>query len=173
MKTIKLFAVVLMVGLLSCNLMSAQPAPVITKKYSNAEIEKMVEANNMVRSADVLPTTALSQKFVKDFPQAVDVDWELGADVYEVDFEINRADYKAFYNASGDLLMYKYDIRTSALPANVKNVVTSKYPDYRFEDTEKVLRGTDVFYKIEIERGERDVKLILKSDGTIVNEYVD
>lgn len=173
MKVIKFLFFAIAIALVSVSCLNAQSQPVITKKYTNAEIEKLLNANMMAHSSDVIPTDQLNQRFTTDFPKARDIDWELGAEVYEVEFEIGFTDYKAYYDQQANLLMYKYDIRASELPANIQNVVASKYSKYRFEDVEKILRGTDTLYKIEIEKGDYEVKLVLKSDGTIVNEYFD
>ena len=173
MRTIKLFGLATVIVAFSVSCLNAQGKPKITNKYSNTEIENLLNANKMTHSRNVIPTTQLTQRFVTDFPKTNDVEWELGADVYEVEFEVGFTDHKAYYDNQGNLLMYKYDIKSSELPTSINNIVTTKYPGYKFEDIEKIQRGTEILYKIEVEKGDYEVKLLLKSDGTIVNEYFD
>lgn len=157
----------------SCQTVSAQPQPAMTKKYTDKQIVDMIQAIRIAHSHDVTPTAVLQQKLAKDFPKAKDIDWETGANIYEVEFEIGRDDYKAYYDTQGELLMYKVEISEQKLPAIIKNAARSKYPDYHFEDIDKIVRGSETFYKMELERGNIEVKLTYKKDGTLVTEHFD
>jgi hypothetical protein len=147
--------------------------PAISARYSNEEIAQMIKTYQTSHSHDVVPPDNLQQKFQLDFPKAHDVEWEMAHDIYEVEFEISFRDFKAFYDANGNLLMTREEIRHSELPAIVKNAAESKYPKYAFDDIYKIRRGTEVFYNIEMEHGKMEVKLSIKSDGTVVKERVD
>jgi hypothetical protein len=154
---------------------AAQVNPAISKEYSNDEIIRMVRKYKSAHSHDAIPNSALIQKFHADFPKAHDVEWEIADSIYEVEFEIKSRDYKAYYDTKGNLLMYIQEIRRTELPATVKNAAESKYPKYRFEDIDKIWRGTAVFYKVEMENKSSDmeVKLIIGEDGVILNETFD
>lgn len=173
MKKLSTFILLSLLVLFSCQTVSAQPQPAMTKKYSDKQIVDMIQAIRIAHSRDITPTAALQQKLAKDFPNAKDIDWEAGANIYEVEFEIGRTDYKAYYDAKGELLMYKVEIGEQELPAIIKNAARAKYPDYHFEDIDKIVRGSETFYKMELERGKIEVKLTYKKDGTLVTEYFD
>lgn len=158
----------------SCTPMKAdEPRPVISSKYSNQEIEQMIRSHKSSNSVDVRPVESLNRKFETDFPNASDLDWEVGADIYQVDFEIGFTDYEAYYDKSGELLRYTAEYSKNALPALVINGIIAKYPDYNFEDVEKIVSGTDTTYKVELEKGGTDVKVLIKADGTIIKEWFD
>lgn len=158
----------------SCTPMNAdEPNPVISGKYSNQEIEQMIRSHKSSNSADVRPAESLNAKFKADFPKASDLDWEIGADIYQVDFEIGFTDYEAYYDKSGELLMYTVEYSKNTLPALVINGIIAKYPDYNFEDVEKIVSGTDTSYKIELEKGGTDIKVLIKADGAIIKEWFD
>lgn len=159
-----------LVCLISCQTTTAQPTPVMSKKYSNVEIEKMIDSYKAARQKNVYPTANQQQQFAIDFPKARDVQWEVGANIYEVEFEIGRTDYKAYYDESANLIMYITDIREIELSAVVKNAAMSKYPNYKFDDIEKVVRGSEIFYKVEMEKDTYDVKALFRSDGTFIKE---
>ncbi|WP_101688879.1 hypothetical protein [Dysgonomonas massiliensis] len=158
--------------LLSCQSVVAQPKPVISTKYSNEKIQEMISSFKNGYSQDATAPASLVSKFNLDFPNAKDIDWEAVADIYEVEFEIGRVDYKAFYKGT-DLLMYTRDIQVSELPAVVKNTAISKYPDYDFEDIEEINIGTDLIYKVELEHHKKEVTMKIKYDGTILKEKFD
>jgi hypothetical protein len=65
------------------------------------------------------------------------------------------------------------EIYRSELPAVVKNAAETKYPKYHFEDIDKISRGTEVFYKIEMERHDTEVELLIQSNGTIREDKID
>lgn len=147
--------------------------PAISDKYNNEEIDKMIQAFKTDYSHDVMPTAMLMQNFRRDFPGSYDVEWEKAANLYEVEFEIRGADYEAYYDEQGSLIMFKHDIYQSDLPGPIKKQIKSQYPNYRFDDIERIIKGTDVLYKVEMERGDMDIKIIIKNDGTIVNKMQD
>jgi hypothetical protein len=153
----------------------AQSNPAISKAYSNEEIVKMIMTYRSSNSHDVMPSAILQQKFQTDFPKAYDVEWETDGKIYEVEFDIQYKDYKAYYDAKGNLLMYIKEIYRSELPAIVKNVAESKYPKYNMEDMDRIQRGTEVIYKIEMENNSSDweVKLLIKADGSVLEETFD
>jgi hypothetical protein len=153
----------------------AQSHPAISKLYSNEEIAKMIKTYKIANSHDVMPSAMLQQKFQTDFPKAYDVEWETDGNIYEVEFNIQYKDHKAYYDAKGNLLMYIKELYRSELPAIVKNAAESKYPKYSLEDMDKIQRGTEVFYKVEMENKSSDleVKLLIKENGTILEETFD
>jgi hypothetical protein len=154
---------------------SAQANPAISNEYSNEEIVRMIKKYKNAHSRDVVPSVTLHQKFQADFPKARDVEWETDGNVYEVEFEVKFRDCKVYYDAKGNLLMHVREIYRSELPAIVKNAAENKYPKYNFEDIEKVRRGTEIFYKIEMEgkSSDSEVKLLIGEDGTISEERFD
>lgn len=144
--------------------------PTISKKYSNIEIEELISGYKRNHSRDVIPANNLKVQFRKDFPNAKDIDWEKAANIYKVDFEIGRIDYEAYYDNDANLLMYTIDIKEYNMPAVVKNAAVSKYPDYKFEDIEKVVRGTETFYRVEMEKGKTEIKANFDPRGIFIKE---
>lgn len=169
MKTIKSLLLIGMVAFLSCQVKAVEP--VITQKYSNVEIQKLIRDSKVVNSTDVLPSETFTTQFMRDFPTSRNPEWETANGIYEVEFEINFRDYEAYYDSQANLLMYKYDIRKSSLPEGIKKTVKDSYPRYRYDDVEKIHMGTDIIYKIELERGEHDVKLYIKENGTTLPTF--
>ena len=152
---------------------AAQSNPTIAREYSNETIVEMIRKYKNSKSRDVIPSTELSKKFKSDFPKAYKAEWEVAEDLYEVEFEVKSRDGKAYYDAKGNLLMLVEEIYRSELPAVVRNAAETKYPKYKFEDIDKIRRGTEVFYKIEMELRDTEVKLLIKQDGIVLDERFD
>jgi hypothetical protein len=153
----------------------AAQTPAISTKYTDAEIAQIVNNYRAAHSRDVFPPDTLQQKFQADFPKARDVEWETANDIYEVEFEIRFRDFRALYDKSGNLLMVVEEIRPSELPAVVRNTAEGRYPKFHFEDMEKIRRGTETVYKIEMEKSfsDMEVKLLVDSGGKILEERFD
>lgn len=172
MKKIGLGLLTLLAALFMCQPVSAQ-SPAISASYTNEQVDRMLQDFKVNYSHDVVPSQALLQKFMRDFPGARDVEWETAANIYEVEFEIRRDDYKAYYDEQGNLIMYIHDAYQSDLPAAVTNKIRAEYPNYRFSEVERIVKGTETLYKVEVERGDMEVKYVIKSDGTVINKMID
>jgi hypothetical protein len=120
-----------------------------------------------------MPPSKLATKFKADFPKTSDVEWEVTDSIYEVEFDVRFRDWTAYYDVEGNLLMTVEEIYRSELPAVVKNAAETKYPKYHFEDIDRIRRGTEVFYRIEMELRDTEVELLVQSNGTITEEKID
>lgn len=160
-------------GLMACQTSGADPAPNVATGGSDDEVVKMIETYKSSHSHDVTPPELLRKKFNADFPKATDVEWEVAENIYEVEFDISFTDYKALYDEKGNLLMYMTDIPKSKIPAIVMNAFNGKYPKYKIDDVDKITAGKHVYYEIEGERGDLDIKALFKDDGTFIKELRD
>jgi hypothetical protein len=173
MKGLKFFIALASCALLVQMAAAQSPAPAISGVYSNETIAEMIRKHRTSRSHDVMPPSKLATKFKADFPKASDVEWEVADSIYEVEFDARFRDWKAYYDVEGNLLMTVEEIYRSELPAVVKNAVEAKYAKYHFEDIDRIRRGTEVFYRIEMEFRDTEVELLVQSNGTITEEKID
>lgn len=150
----------------SCESATSHINPPVSDKYSNKEIDSILIHNQAAKSHDISPPSE-SQQFLVDFPIATDVEWEKRGDILVVDFEIEDTDYESYYDLSVNLLMYQYEISESDIPAVVKNSAVGKYPDYNIEEARKIVRGSEIFYKLELKRDGLKAFLSLGHDGVI------
>ena len=156
--------------LMCCTSFAQNPA--ISTKYSDQEIATLMQNYKNTRNRDVRVDGVLLQNFRQHFPNAYDVEWETNDEIYEVEFEIQKRDFHAYYDKDGNLLLYRQDIRERDLPAVVKQTATAKYPRHRFDDIEKIVKGTQTFYKIEMELRDHEVTIYVASDGTILERVL-
>lgn len=170
MKTLKILSMA--AGLLLVQAAAAQ-SPAISTRYTNEKIAQLVKAHKASHPRDVAPPENLRQKLHADFPSASDVEWEASDSLYEVEFDVRFSDWKAYYDAEGNLLMTVEELFRYELPAVVKNAAKAKYPKYRIEDIRKIRCGTALFYKVEMELRDAEVELLLQPNGETLSEKID
>lgn len=174
MKSTKNLTLLLAIIALSSSVLFAKlPTPTISTKYSDSEIATLIQNYKSTPDRDVKVDGALLKKFQADFPKAKFVEWETNDEVYEADFEIgtifNTHDIEAYYDKNGELLMYEAEISVSDLPANVKETAQKQHPNYRFDDDiEKIVKGKQTYYKIEMEHRDNEVTIYIGSDGKVI-----
>lgn len=115
-----------------------------------------------------VPSVVLNT-FKKEFPKAVDIEWEKKGEQFNVEFELGwSVDYEAWFSADGKLIRYTEDIPAKDLPNAVKNTITSQYKDYRVDDAEKIVTNGVETYKVELEKGKEEIKVIFSKKGKVI-----
>ncbi|WP_240623407.1 PepSY-like domain-containing protein [Brumimicrobium aurantiacum] len=108
--------------------------------------------------------------FKKEFPKAVDIEWEMKGEQYNVEFEIGWSkDFEAWFSADGTIIRYTEEISQSELPSDVKSAITKNYPGYSIDDVEKLVSGKEVSYEVELEKGSEDVDVIFSENGSVIS----
>ena len=119
--------------------------------------------------ADEVPSVILNT-FKQKFPKAVDVEWEMKEKLYNVEFEIGRADHEAWINDSGKVVKHKFDVTASQLPKEVTAGVKNIYKGYRIDDAEKIETVEKVLYKLELKTLTKEEDVVFDSQGKVVSE---
>jgi len=168
----KKYFLILLAAMFTNTLIAQTPA--ISTKYTDAEIDELILRFNRSRNWDVRTVDgALAQRFRADFPDARNVEWETNNEVFEVEFYIGHSEFDAYYDKDGNLLMYVQDLSTRDLPEVIRNAAQARLPGYRFDDIDKVVKGTRTYFVIEMERGDLEYQLVISNDGTILSERRD
>lgn len=115
---------------------------------------------------------AVKNTFKAKFPAATRLEWEKKGELYEAEFHVNNVDHKALLNETGQLQVFKNDIRTANLPQAVKQAVKTNYKGFRIDDAEKVTRGTVVYYQVELDGEPHDQKVVFTTDGKVAEDQV-
>ncbi len=122
-------------------------------------------------SADRVPT-AVKENFLKSYPKAKKVDWELKRGNYEAEFDLGRVGHKATYAPAGKILSFEKDIPNSKLPNAIAKSIKTKYPKARIDDVDLINTGGEITYKVDIE-GIPDVNVWYSADGKFIKEVAD
>jgi len=94
----------------------------------------------------VLTTTLMAT-----FPEATDVEWEKKLEDYEAEFDINKVEYTALMNASGEMIMYKHDVTEQEFPEVVRAVIHQKYNGMKLDDYEKLFLNGQSYFQVELD----------------------
>ena len=113
--------------------------------------------------------------FQQKFPKAKKVDWELKGNVYEAEFETGLfgTDQEAWFQHNGKLLRYKTDINKRELPKNVVDRVKRDFPGDRIDDAKKITAEQKVSYAFEVKSQKEEWKLVVDSQGNVLEKIRD
>lgn len=112
--------------------------------------------------------------FEKEFPKAIDVEWELKGNLYKVDFETGmEVDHDAWYTKTGDLKKHKEDISKNELPKSVINTLNTNYKGFRVDDCDKYTEGSTITYKVDVESATQDWKIWFDTNGKELKKVND
>ncbi|MDR2969253.1 MAG: PepSY-like domain-containing protein [Tannerellaceae bacterium] len=147
--------------------------PEVSGNLPDDEADALIAAYYSGRNEDVRPSdvpAAVLSGFNTVFSGARDIDWEVSANVYKVDFEINNVDYDAWYRPDGTLLAYKFDVTRSSLPQVVNAAITSRFAGYGIDDAEKVVKAGSAGYLVELESRNMEEDAYFGEDGTYISD---
>lgn len=113
--------------------------------------------------------SVVKNTLVTKFSYSGPVDWEKEQGNYEAEFREDTLGYKALISPQGNLLRYKEPIALNELPAAVRQTLQAQYRDHGVEDLEKVVRGQEAYYQLELEKGIKELQLVLTPDGMVTN----
>jgi hypothetical protein len=128
----------------------------------------MVNAQNLKESEVPQP---VKESFKNTFKEAKDVKWEKEKNGdFEVEFEINKTEQSATFDATGRLLETELEIATSELPAEAKNYIIKTYPGSKIKKAEKI---TDAQGVITYEAEVSDLDVLFDSNGKFLKSVKD
>lgn len=112
-----------------------------------------------------VPSVVLNT-FQQQFAKADDVEWEKEGGQYVVEFEMGKAEHKAWLDASGKLLMHGPAIAEKELPDAVKAAIKRDYAAYDLDDVYKVEGNNAATYAAELEKGKDEMTVVYRADGS-------
>ena len=124
--------------------------------------------------ADMLPSNlpqGVQSYLSQHYPDARVVDTEFERGVYEVEIVDGRTVRELRFDADGNWLETRTEVRVSSLPAAVLDAVrTSEYGSWQIEDADLVQTPDGEWYEVELEepRTDREARLRVRADGTIL-----
>ena len=127
--------------------------------------------------ADEIPTntykglTAEMETFIQEkYPNARIKDVDREHNSVEVEIIHDNKEKDVLFDLSSQWLYTTWELRIADLPANIaaaKN--NTQYADYRIDDADFVETPQQNFYLLELEKGNREVKIKVAEDGTILD----
>lgn len=108
--------------------------------------------------------------FNTKFPTAVKTVWDRKGDIYQATFEMGKADYKACFDETGRITIYKTKTHVPALPAPVLKTIRKQYKGYKIEDVDKVDKSGNIYYQLALRSASDKLQLIVAPDGNIISD---
>lgn len=127
----------------------------------------LASCSNEIQESKV--PSVVKNTLVTTFSYTGPVDWEKEQGNYEAEFREDTLGYKALISPQGVLLRYKEPIAPSDLPAPVQQVLQEQYRDHGVEDLEKLVMGEQAYYQLELEKGLKELQVVITADGMITN----
>ncbi|GGK57550.1 PepSY-like domain-containing protein [Rufibacter glacialis] len=113
-----------------------------------------------------LPSLVQNSVHVK-FPQAKIIEWERTGAHFEAEFDIAGIDHTVLVDTTGQILMQKQDITSAQLPQAITVALQKDYQAYLIDDLEKVEREGQVYYQVELENQNEDLKKVYAATGAL------
>lgn len=110
------------------------------------------------------------RKFIAEkYPNAVVRDAEYDDGLLEVEIRHDGKEKEVYFNGAKAWVRTEWDIRRSELPAAViAAIAASQYAAYAIEDITYVETPDGACYRIELEQGDREVKIRMDASGRIL-----
>lgn len=121
------------------------------------------------------PQKQITKSFNETYPDARDVEWEFENGCWVVSYETgwgsDKVEYESWYDAEGNWIMTKREIRISAVPQHIKDSLAAdpEYGSSRLEDNE--VEHYDVptvdFYRFDIIHNGREMEIDVTESGEV------
>jgi Protein of unknown function (DUF2874). len=113
----------------------------------------------------------LLEAFNEKYPGAKVWEWEMENGYFVAFFLLDGHEAEAWFDRNHKWVFTEIDLRFNELPEAVQTGFnTSEYADWRIDDVDQFdYADAETRYIIEVEKGNREMKLAYHADGTLVN----
>ncbi len=124
-----------------------------------------------LRSSEVPPTVnaAAEKQFAGARLSAWSKEVENGKTTYEVSVVSGSSKKDAVFNPDGSLAAIEEVVAVSALPVQVRDAVSARYPGSTLRKAEKITSGDQVQYEVALAKAAKK-EVLLSAEGKIVKE---
>ncbi|MDP1802845.1 MAG: PepSY-like domain-containing protein [Bacteroidota bacterium] len=130
--------------------------------FSCANAQKMNEAD--------VPAN-VKNGFDKKYPGAKVEKWEKEEADYEAEFDLNKVESSAVFDASGNFKEVEQEIKKSELPKAVTDYCTKNYAGYKLSEAAKITDSNGkVMFEAEMSKGKEHFDAIFDDKGNFVKK---
>jgi len=108
--------------------------------------------------------SVVQNAFLAEFPNSTDIKIRKSGENYEVDFEVDGKNARAFIAPEGNILREKKEVSLKALPPEIKDSL-KKFGENRIKDPELIKSGNEIYYQAQIKRFFLNKKIVLDQSG--------
>lgn len=118
---------------------------------------------------EVLAPAVVIQSFQKAYPAAEHVKWTAVDNNIRVDFMENSLEREVLFAKNGATLMAEMEINVDDLPAVIHQAIERDFSGMAIAEAEKMLKGGETFYEIDLGKETGSLEVIYSEDGTVVS----
>jgi len=109
---------------------------------------------------------AVKESFAKKYAGSKAEKWEKENGNYEAEFDLNKIETSALFDASGTFKEQEQEIKTSALPAGVTAYCTKNFAGWKLSEASKITTADGkVSYEAEMSKGKEHFDAIFDDKG--------
>lgn len=113
----------------------------------------------------------VKEAFQKKYPGAKAEKWEKENDGYEAEFDLNKVESSAVFDANGNFRELEQEIKTSALPKNVTDYCTKNFSGYKLSEAAKIADASGMItYEAEMSKGKEHFDALFDDKGNFVKK---
>ncbi len=118
--------------------------------------------------------SVIVNNFHQIYPKAHDVEWELDAERYKVEFKTGYGtDHEIWFDKTGKQIRHKEEISKSSLPKKVLDKISINFGNYRVDDVEKITESDQTIYKLELKSFTEEWKVVFDNEGNVLSKVAD
>ncbi len=164
----RIFAV-FVIGFIGLILISGCENNLFTGNKGSQGTAKKVAVEDLSQPIDIAIKTAFPDGTIEE----VTLEDENGTEIYEAEVRTNETTYEVKVTLDGKLIEIEQEITPGELPEVVVNAVNDLYPGASIEEAEKITRGGNVIFEIELKSGGKEFEIELDGNGTVVQKEIE
>lgn len=107
--------------------------------------------------------------FQKTFPQAKDVEWSMENETdFEAEFNSEGKEMSACFTQEGEWIETEMELDVDKLPKHIVAAFENNYAGFEIDESEWIETTDFKGYEIEIEKGDKKLKIFITESGEIV-----
>lgn len=113
----------------------------------------------------------VKETFAKKYPGAKAEKWEKENADYEAEFDWNKVESSATFDANGNFKEFEQEVKSSSLPKAVTDYCTKNFSGYKLSEASKITDASDkTMFEAEMEKGKDHFDAIFDEQGNFLKK---
>ena len=109
--------------------------------------------------------------FANKYPGVKAEKWEKENTDYEVEFDLNKKESSALFDANGVFKEFEQEIKLSDLPKTARDYCSANFSNYKLSETAEITDASGKrMFEAELEKGESHVDIIFDEHGNFLKK---
>jgi Putative beta-lactamase-inhibitor-like, PepSY-like len=114
---------------------------------------------------------AVKEAFATKYPKIKSVKWEKEEANYEAEFDLNKIESSAVFQAYGTFKELEQEIKIAELPKTVSEYCTKNFASYKLSEAAKITDANGkLMYEAEMKKGKAHFDLIFDENGNFIKK---